>query len=34
MVEGRTYNIDTSVPRDGDDRVEGTEIDTCKEQEC
>lgn len=29
---GWTYNIDTTVPRDGDDRVEGTKIDTCREQ--
>lgn len=24
-----TYHIDTPIPRDGDDGVEGTEIDTC-----
>lgn len=27
-----TYNIDTTVTRDGDDRIKGTEIDTWREQ--
>lgn len=28
MVRGHTYDIDTSVPRNGDDGVETSEIDT------
>lgn len=31
-----TYHIDTAVPRDGDDRVEGSEVytDLCCTEEC
>lgn len=28
---GRTYNIDTTVPGDGDGRVKGSEINSYKE---
>lgn len=27
--DGCTYNIDTSIPGDGDDRVDGSEINAC-----
>lgn len=30
---GRTYNIDTSISGDGDDRVKGSEVDSWKERE-
>ena len=29
---GQTYHIDTAVSGDGNDRLKGTEIDTCGER--